>query len=1269
MTEPLNLVTQTMLDTFVRSDPRRAQEIVPWLVQRLIYTTDQHPVQLDFPVQDSIGQRGPDGILVPSAPFDPFIPKMKSFWEIGTGADAHDKANRDYRKLTDALPAEVRRESAFIFVSPLSGVTEPWLAGEKDMWAKSHQDSGEWGFVGVLGGTQLISWMQHFPAVDRELALLIDAYRPGLATVSQHRTALRSTGDPPPLELSLFVKGRENAAKRSAEVLSGASRSLELRIETDEPPDFLDFVVAVLYSMTPTELEHIRGRCLIVEDEQSWRWVTSRRTPHVLIPTPELSLSEKWTTLLPLAKEHRHTVVYASARGGIPNWNSVVLPRPQESEIAEGLREIGYPPERARQLAARSAGSLQDLKAWLLNLATLPEWTQASEAAELRLAVLISEWRGDSPGDREAIEGFLGKSYGEWIGKLLPLTVRPGTPLIHRGERWEVRSKFRAWNALAQQITNEDLERFSTLATAVLGERDPRLDLDPADRMMASIRGIAARYSGRLREGIADTVALLGSHADVLTSCSPGKAEYTARVIVHDLLKKADWKQWASLRDVTPLLAEAAPEVFLEDLQAALRESSGALAREIFGQERAGIDGENFMTGVLWALETLAWSADYLCRVTVALGRLAELDPGGNWSNRPANSLMTIFLPWLPQTCASVAARRAAVQTLLKEHPDVGWNLLLRLLPRSHQISHGSRKPARRELIPAERSDTQTVREYREQVDAYASLAADVAQSDLKKLSELIERLPDVPPSARTRLLQHLSSQAVVSLPEADRYILWRALTALIRKHQKFADADWAMEPERISEIQAVALHLQPSSPGLRNRELFTTRLFDLIERKGDYDAQRAEIERRREQAVREVVEAVGLDGLSTFVKSVEAPWQVGSALGAVAASTMDTAILPRMLTSTDAAIAQFAAGFVRGRFFSKRWEWVDSIDAAHWESDAKAVFLSALPFGREAWVRARALLGDEEKEYWKRADANPYDAKTDLLEAVEKLLAFDRAASAIQLLEAAVSDSFEVPTELAIEALRQSLATTNSPNAVDQHATIQLIKWLQENPSTDPSRLSQIEWSYLPLLDRYSGASPKTLEKRLSTDPSFFAELIRSVFKSKTVAGATAEPTEAEKRVAENGYRLLQEWKTPPGRQPDGAFDPDATTQWVEEVKRLCAESGHLNVALSQIGHVLAYTPPDPDGLWITRGVAELLNAPDADRLRSGFTTSLFNERGVHGWTAGREELDLAAEYREKATAAEEAGYFRLAEAVREIARFYEAEAKRAAVSDPFEG
>jgi hypothetical protein len=83
---------------------------------------------------------------------------------------------------------------------------------------------------------------------------------------------------------------------------------------------------------------------------------------------------------------------------------------------------------------------------------------------------------------------------------------------------------------------------------------------------------------------------------------------------------------------------------------------------------------------------------------------------------------------------------------------------------------------------------------------------------------------------------------------------------------------------------------------------------------------------------------------------------------------------------------------------------------------------------------------------------------------------------------------------------------------------------------------------------------------------------------------------------------------------------------------------------------------------------MAEALNAKDADVVRSGFTCELFNMRGVHGFSAGKEELEIAARYHKQADALEEKGYHRFATAIRELAKSYERDAERESKRDPFE-
>ena len=103
--------------------------------------------------------------------------------------------------------------------------------------------------------------------------------------------------------------------------------------------------------------------------------------------------------------------------------------------------------------------------------------------------------------------------------------------------------------------------------------------------------------------------------------------------------------------------------------------------------------------------------------------------------------------------------------------------------------------------------------------------------------------------------------------------------------------------------------------------------------------------------------------------------------------------------------------------------------------------------------------------------------------------------------------------------------------------------------------------------------------------------------------------------------------------------------------MKEICEESGHLDIALIQIGGVLIHCPPDINGLWINNTVANALNERDAEKMRRGFETGIRNSRGVYSVDpTGKPERELAEQYRQKAEDVENAGHHRLAETLRSI-------------------
>lgn len=88
-------------------------------------------------------------------------------------------------------------------------------------------------------------------------------------------------------------------------------------------------------------------------------------------------------------------------------------------------------------------------------------------------------------------------------------------------------------------------------------------------------------------------------------------------------------------------------------------------------------------------------------RQTLAvLAKLAGLRPAGKVADHPNETLRRIFLPWFPQTHATVEERLRVLDALREREPQVAWELLLHLLPENHSIGHPTHKAQWREWLP-----------------------------------------------------------------------------------------------------------------------------------------------------------------------------------------------------------------------------------------------------------------------------------------------------------------------------------------------------------------------------------------------------------------------------------------------------------------------------------------------------------------------------------------------------------------------------------------
>lgn len=252
-----------------------------------------------------------------------------------------------------------------------------------------------------------------------------------IETPEQRWSLIRSIGEPPPLTPHVFLANRDEACAKIREVFDGTA--VQLKLSTHFSDHVVDFVSAYLAEIDNESRVDASGRCLIISSVDAWNAMVAMKEKHVLVADSALDLSgETGTKLIQKARRADHTVIFGGAPGGIPDPASAPLPAPRSHQLEDALEKAGYSEQRARTLAQKSGGNLGSLLRCLQNLSLMPEWAEGSVAAELAIATVLGSWTENSDADRAVVEGVSGNSYGEWIGKMREISLRPGTPLTQR---------------------------------------------------------------------------------------------------------------------------------------------------------------------------------------------------------------------------------------------------------------------------------------------------------------------------------------------------------------------------------------------------------------------------------------------------------------------------------------------------------------------------------------------------------------------------------------------------------------------------------------------------------------------------------------------------------------------------------------------------------------------------------------------------------------------------------------------------------------------
>lgn len=1225
MTRP-GFATQQELLRWAGSIPARGG--LPRLIRRLVMETGGTVRALDFPADEGTAVGGWDGLAVAETATT-FVPGGRSLWELSAGKSTSAKATKDYDKRSTTPDGRPTTESTYVAVS-----LRRWA--DRRTWATERAQDSRWKEVRAYGIDDLETWLESAPITHAWISEQLGLKPHGLQTADGWWQSW-STATDPPLVVDVVLAGRESAAKKLREALGAGPQITTIR--ADSLDEVLAVVAAVAMEDDAAGHSELLARTAFVDDVGTWRSLAAHDRPLVLVArTPEVIAEAR-------SAPNHHVIVPLSGAHDA----DIEVPPIDASAAAAALQAAGMQDDRqADEVARLGRRSLLALRRRLARKPELhtPPWAHQSDRG-IRGMLLAGSWNDTAAGDQQVLSELTGCPYEELRERLTQLAAQEDPFVTRVGNTWTIVSPYDAWRQLRHHLRPDDLQRLQPIIEQVLLEEDPAAEFAPEERWRAGFEGKTRQHSADLRGGVVTTVALLGALGDRVDAGHGATGINVANALVRGLLSKANEDNtsavWSRLSTHLPLIAEAAPDAFLEAVRSGVVGGDPVLARLFQDSE----DSDPLFTssahiGLLWALEVAAWSPAHLGQSVDLLARLAELDPGGRFRNRPSNTLDSIFCPWHPETTAPNQRRLEILDELRKRHPGVAWPLMVALLPQWHGIHHPTVGPRFRDWKPS-RVAVPNV-QYFEFITALVDRLVEDAANDPSRWQKLVEESDQVSPTDREKIRKELAHRVEERLLDPDGLeALWDQLRAMIARHREFADTDWALPSDELDALEAIEKALAPEGAVQANAWLFIDHMPDLggdgTKRKdGEYDhaGYTVALDARRREAVSKIDKADGWKGVLALVGLAEIPWAVGDALAQVDGGAHEDECLA-LLESEDPKDEHLAGSYFGRRYHAEGWKWLEKLLSEASLSPRQVARLLLVTHDHpRSWERADELGEEIARQYWQMFSPSGLGSGFGYVEEVaRRLLGAGRPSTAITLLVLYATRDDAADQALAsvvadtLEALLEAGDSDPGMRGLRHYDLDSAFDFLEKHRDlVGPDRVARLEWGFLPAL----GFEPTipSLHQALADHPAFFADVLSAIYRRHSDPPRD-EVTPEEQQLASNAYRLLASWERPPGLKADGTMETGVLRGWINTVLPLLDEADRRDGGEIHIGHVLAFTPADSDGAWPCASVRDLLEDLQSDKIEEGLQTQIFNNRGItsrNPEAGGDQERDLAKKY-----------------------------------------
>ena len=1206
----------------------RARDRLPVLLRRLIHAGRREPRRVDFSGYDNAQRHGWDGWVEADAATS-WVPEGRSGWELSVDASPRAKAERDYQARLKTLPPAERSDCTFVFVTPRN-----W-AGKVE-WERGKAAAEDWKAVRALDASDLEQWLEETTSPRIWLAHELDLPTKGFETLDHFWERWAAASDPP---MSAQIFAPAVAAHRDDfQKWIEKTPDRPLTVAADSREEAVAFVACLLRS--GDALAHHRARAVVFgsapESATALRTLAPSSSPFIpIVYSPD---AEREVATL---YRRRHCIV-VRPRNAVDREPEVTVDLLGHEAFEKALAHMGVERERVVSLARESGRSPTVLRRRLSPIGAIstPPWA-GDQAVARRLIpmTLVGAWHKESPADREVLAALADRPYEEVEKDVADLLQRDDCPVWRVDQYRGVVSKTDALFAIRRWMTERDITDFVDFAEYVLSESDPALELPDDQRWAAGLYGKVREISSALRNGVCETLVLLVVHGAALLRNGLGidPAALVAALVKRLLSPLTSDTLRSQDRDL-PGYAEAAPDQFLALIEADLRKSEPAL-EGLLTPVGHGPFEHPWRTGLLWALERLAWNPKTFPRVVLILARLSETKIDDNWVNRPINSLSAMFRWWMPQTAASLNDRIKALETLCGRFPDVGWQICIQQFEDRQQIGSSSARPRWRSDATGAgqpRTDREPLRFARKALD----LAIRWPTHTSTTLGDLLERLGIMVDEDRLSVWDGIDAWSATEENEQARATLREKIRLTFLTRWGFVRGLSTTDRTRAREIWE---KLAPQDPVRRHAWLFARAWVEcstdeLEDEDVGLDERETRIHQLRSDAMEKIWSARGLDGVLELLTDCDG-WTLGRyAALCSGGESAAIAVLGACLSSgaePDGKVDDFTRGFLGSVDEDLRATLIASLAEAGAAEQTVRLFGCA-PFCERTW----RLLDQQDRvvrdEYWRLVHpARPGLTASEITELIDRLLEAKRPRAA---LFAVRFDWDKVETSRLKRVLMAVVNGSGEPAGdfeIEPYSLSEALSSLDGRTGVTVDEMAQLEFAFIEALDRSEHGIPN-LERRVAESPALFVKAL-ALFSTRDDDGqdpAEWQVDDPERRASVGGaaYRLLENVRRLPGADDEGRIDPHVLSRWVSEARRLCGEHGRAEIGDSRIGQLLSRARSEENGAWPCRAVCEVLATIASQDITRGFEVGVYNARGVVSRSldqGGAQERELSGRYR----------------------------------------